>query len=575
MENKFENFFEVKFKKDEYHIVTANTSFYQFLGERLYHTFDMLMPEEDKSLLKCKIQEKILNQCFILHIFDKDKSVHEMVSCLMECDETGNVLIRMAELDSLYCEDNRLKEEVQDYMALLSQFDGTYFVYETSSQILTCFQFKPDKKVLASFTLEEAYEKVLKKLDEKGVHKAACILSDIREGMRNFRYCMNVKGVFHDGPLTEMEICGTAVYQDGIHTKTVGNIVRAGIVNRMEAVRRDQLTGLILKEDITNLARNQIDVLKKKTIIAIIDIDDFKDVNDNFGHMKGDEVLRKCAAIIMEEVEGLGSAGRIGGDEFFIVLDYMEDKEELRSLLRSIKNGILNAYSVERDGFSISTSIGCACYPEDVDNFNNLFTLADYLLYRAKNKGKNRYIIYNMEKHGTVEEILSQGIQNIGISSRRGMNKAEIVCRIADQVLEGDNYPVKNIFNDIVDYFGVERIVLYSLDEKKVLFQCGNNLMSQEQIESTSDYIVDESLQKLYDKGVLIVNNIKMIENVSMDAYKKLEKQGVLSFMHHEITGKNERKYLISYESVIIRNTWNMEDMQFFRLFDRIFARCL
>lgn len=575
MDNRTDNFLEVKFKRKTYDIVSANTSFYQFLGERLYNTFEMLIPKEDKDILEAQIQEENFGQGFILHVSDQEGIYHEMAVCIKEWDVTDVITLQLTEISSLYHDNNYLKSEISDYTELLSQFNSIYYIYDRKTDELTWFQFKPNKNVIANMTLDKWYEKVKESLAESEKRKIDGLLSDFRNGIRSFNYYIAEADFFNMNSEKGIEICGTSIYDNGVHVKTIGNFTRSGAGPVKEAVRRDQLTGLILKEDITNYAKKRIDLLGEKTCIAIIDIDEFKSINDNFGHMKGDEVLRKCASIIAEEVEGFGNAGRIGGDEFFIVLDYLENKEDLRSLLRSIKNSILSAYSVEKDGFRISTSIGCAEYSDDTDSFNTLFLLADYLLYRAKNKGKNRYIIYNQEKHGTVEEILNQGIDNIGISSRKGLSKSEIICKIADQIFGGGVYPVENIFNDIVDYFGVERIVLYSKDCKQVLFQCGNKLMSEEQIKNTCQYIVDENLQKLYDKGVLVVNNVKMFDTSNHELYEKLQEQGVLSFMHHEITGKNNEKFIVSYESVVIRNTWNTEDMHFFRILDHILAKCL
>lgn len=573
MGNTIENIFEVCINKDR-QVVTANTSFYQFLGSRLYDSFDMLIQEDDNELLEKKIQGKKLDESFILHLSDVGGMYHEMASWLIECDD-DHVVLQMEELDRLYHENNQLKSDVENYESLLSQFESIYFVYEKESDAITCFRFKPEKYVFVNISLQEAGERAQDGLADSEQSKVANVVSDIRNGIRSFHHYIVGKDFIFGDRNKGVEVCGRAIYHNGDHIRTIGNISRPGSSIMHENVRRDQLTGLILKEDITNLAKNHIDVLKKPAMIAIIDIDDFKSVNDNFGHMKGDEVLRKCAAIIHNEVEGFGKAGRIGGDEFFVIIDGMDDREGLRSLFRSIKNNISNAYSEEKDGFSISTSIGCASYPADVDTFENLFMLADYMLYRAKSKGKNRYIMYTPLKHPPVEDILNEGIENIGISSRKGMSKSEVACKLADQVLHSEGYPLENVFNDIVDYFGVERIVLYSLEDKKVLYQCGNKLMKTDIIDATKDYIVDESLKKLYDKGVLVINNIKKLENTAHDAYEKLEKQGVLSFMHHEFVGKDNKKYVISYESVIIRNTWNTEDMHYFRIFDHILARCV
>ena len=81
-----------------------------------------------------------------------------------------------------------------------------------------------------------------------------------------------------------------------------------------------------------------------KVTIAIIDIDDFKSVNDTYGHMFGDEVLRDVAGILKNTVGRNGLCGRIGGDEMFIVMEHLEDDESIRTVFRTIKNNVSWSY---------------------------------------------------------------------------------------------------------------------------------------------------------------------------------------------------------------------------------------
>ncbi len=570
MNKQWESIYELRYKCSNYDIVTANTEFYKFLGERLYFTFDSILLEDSRKLLKKKEEECAFNQLFVLDVSSEEGEFLPMVCYLVQQDNKEQMELHMIEISRLFEEYCSLSLDVKEKDILLSQFDCVYFDYERDTDRITFYQPGTVKKLSDTQKLQEWQEEKLAEMNAESHDKILKFVADLRNGIRNFYQCFTDKSSGKNVIVT-----GTALYSDGVHVKTVGNFGSANTRMSEEMVRRDQLTGLFLKEDITNYGKKRIDILKQKTAMAIIDIDDFKSVNDNFGHSKGDEVLRKCAAIVMEQVEGIGKAGRIGGDEFYIVFDGYEDKEQLRIVLRSIKNNIASAYSDSADGFHLTVSIGVSAYPEDTDNFDDLFHLADYLLYRAKSKGKNRYIFYKLEKHGTVEEILQSGIQNIGISSRKGMEKGEVVCKIADMMLSGEGYPLDNIFNDIVDCFGVERIVLYNRTDMEVVVQCGNKLLEKDIIADTISYIVDENLKKMYDKGVLVVNNIKTFKEKNPQIYEKLCQQEVLSFMHHEITGKSGREYVISYESVVIRNTWNSDDMYFFRIFDHILKQCL
>lgn len=305
--------------------------------------------------------------------------------------------------------------------------------------------------------------------------------------------------------------------------------------------------------------------------MAIIDIDDFKLVNDNFGHAKGDEVLKRCAAIIEKQVEGFGKAGRIGGDEFFIVFDNFEDKERLKFVLRGIKNMVYAAYNEGSDGFCVTTSIGVSVFPEDLDgNYDIMFKLADCLLYRAKQKGKNRYIIYDPAKHGDVEELLESGVKNASFIGGRAMEKSEVICKIANKIICGEEFELEQILNDVMNYFGIDRITIYNKTDRSVVMQCGKDLLSPELLEETIDYIYDKKVESAYDNGIMLISHTVYFDMKSSCAYDLLCKQGVLSVMHHEVKAKSGKTFIISYEMTVMGVTWNESDSQYFRILDKV-----
>lgn len=575
MKEKKDVFFEVKVNTVTFDIVTGSMDFYEFLADKLYYKFDLTVEEGQREFFREKIKEAHKGDCFSTCIYDKQGNLSEMMVYVKSVEEGENVTLQFSEMSHIYEELMKFQLESVTSRMILAQLGNCYYTYERDEDRITCVTMNPTYEIIFMKRIEDWIIQVKEK-NENGISEMNNFVEDLRGGIRNFKYVIPGKFFFDDFD-NDVVVCGSAMYTDGVYIRTVGYISEVNGGYASETIRRDQLTGLILKEDITNIAKKKIDVLKRPTSIAIIDIDDFKNVNDNFGHMKGDEVLRYCASIIDEAVTGYGSAGRIGGDEFFIVLDYMAQDDGMRNILRSIKNSIGSAYSEEKDGFKITTSIGCASYPIDVGSFNELFLLADFMLYRAKDKGKNRYILYDYEKHGSVEDILNNGIKNsnMGISSRKGMSKSEIICKIADKMITGEGYPIKSIFNEVVDYFGVERIILYSLDSQEVVLQCGNKTLDENVLNETKDYILDEQLHKMYNEGVLVINNIKIFDTENHYIYEKLKKQRVLSFMHHKIIGKNNERFVVSYESVIVRNTWSEEDMHFFRILDHILAGCL
>ncbi|MEK6264869.1 MAG: GGDEF domain-containing protein [Clostridium sp.] len=132
--------------------------------------------------------------------------------------------------------------------------------------------------------------------------------------------------------------------------------------------------------------------------ILFCDIDHFKQVNDTYGHIKGDLVLREVAKIIRESTNGNEGIFRYGGEEFVILLDNYSGKEGF-NIAEKIRLKICNSNVIKSYcNFEIVTiSIGLAVYPYDGVNIDTLINKADKAMYQVKKSGRNRCKIYNSE----------------------------------------------------------------------------------------------------------------------------------------------------------------------------------
>ena len=167
----------------------------------------------------------------------------------------------------------------------------------------------------------------------------------------------------------------------------------------------DPLTGLISRAYILDFAKSLINENIPFTF-AMLDLDNFKFINDTYGHTAGDEVLRNVSAQLMEYMDGFGVAGRCGGDEFlFIDLKdriYDEKKTFFNELYTDCKV-LRRNYELDVCSPFVTGTIGCATFPDDTSDYDELFQMIDKTLYRGKSKGRNCYIIYLEEKHKDIE----------------------------------------------------------------------------------------------------------------------------------------------------------------------------
>ena len=574
MDKQYSYCYEVRINTTDYNYVTANGLFYDFRGEKLlYSTFDSLLSDASLKKLAEQISSKSYGKIFIMDVLSRDNVQCPMVCYLEPTDTENHVNIFMIEAEKMSDRYLALGEKQQVSNALLSQFDSVYFTYNRSDSSIVFYRYIEGREhVLLDSDIDGWNRKAAQALSEESEDELAMFDSYLKNGIRTF-----TGAFFNKSGEKNIHYVGTAIYDEDIHVKTVGNIGSTKIKPTNSQVRRDQLTGLILKEDITTYCKKLIANNEKKVALAIIDLDNFKNVNDHFGHAMGDTVLKKCAAILDGEAGDYGKAGRIGGDEFLVVFDNFTVIEEIKNILRGIKNNVYQAYKEERDGFYVSTSIGCAIFPDDVDNYDTLFELADHLLYRAKHKGKNRYIIYEKDKHGSVEDVLREDDEEkLGVAGKRGLTKSEAVCRIIDFDISGQEYALESILHDIMEYFRIERIVVYNKTDRKIELQRGITLSSDEESRSVIDYLYDSDLEQFYNDNIMVINNIKMFQTKKCDQiYKSMMEQSIFSLMQHVITGKSGKVYVISYEMITKTIAWSMEDMYLYRLLDTIFAKRL
>ena len=153
----------------------------------------------------------------------------------------------------------------------------------------------------------------------------------------------------------------------------------------------DVLSGLPNRGRVRQLlgdALRQATVSNAPCAIMFLDLDGFKPVNDTFGHPKGDAVLQAVAKRLCEQVGQDGHVGRMGGDEFAIVLPDAQSRQKVEALADSIIRSVAEPYMIDQTEIRIGVSIGCAFGPIDGATVDDLILKADLALYQAKDAGR-------------------------------------------------------------------------------------------------------------------------------------------------------------------------------------------
>jgi tRNA (guanine37-N1)-methyltransferase len=318
----------------------------------------------------------------------------------------------------------------------------------------------------------------------------------------------------------------------------------------------DPGTGLLNKRAIEMYARSLIESRPEYDVaIAVIDIDDFKDVNDTYGHQFGDDVITTVAHILQETVRDRGIAGRIGGDEFFIVLKGVPSWDDRKNILRGLRMNIEKAYKGKKGDFAATCSMGCASYPEDADNYDDLFMLADRLLYLAKEKGKNRYVLYQDELHH--EYAWSRSRKSLKSVDMVNADKLEVINRVVDELYSNPGLTLSQICDIFAPSFELDDVSIYKAGDwsrDSVWGHCGDH-------DFDGAYMGQEDYQSCFDKdNVFAVSNYVMLSERCPAMRDAVRNDSISSTVHYRVVKDGDVKGVIAFNRTHSSKKWASSD---------------
>lgn len=183
----------------------------------------------------------------------------------------------------------------------------------------------------------------------------------------------------------------------------------------------DPLTGLpnrALFNDRLTQAMLHADRSGEQVALLFLDLDNFKHINDTFGHSEGDELLRQVARRLQSVVRQEDTVSRLGGDEFTIILEDLRHEEIAARVADEILQLSTQPYKLQSREFYVSPSIGIALYPQDGDDVQSLLMSADAAMYRAKENGRNNYQYFNKDISVAAQEQMALGMLLRGALAR-------------------------------------------------------------------------------------------------------------------------------------------------------------
>ena len=233
---------------------------------------------------------------------------------------------------------------------------------------------------------------------DQSVFKEFC--TSLHIGKSSFSY--EFRFLNKSGEYEWCHINGSSFCEDkGLPNKVFGRIINVDTQKRkLDRLRfkaqRDLMTNVYNKKTTSDKINDTITKGKKyeRHALLVIDIDDFKHVNDTYGHLQGDRVLTTIVSNMVNNFREDDIVGRIGGDEFVVLMKNVSGREQIVQKAEAICKIFNRTYQYNEEKLQVSCSIGIAVYPMDGTSYDELMEHADLALYEVKSDGKNSYMLY-------------------------------------------------------------------------------------------------------------------------------------------------------------------------------------
>ncbi len=324
----------------------------------------------------------------------------------------------------------------------------------------------------------------------------------------------------------------------------------------------DGLTKVLGREYIIGFAHH---LIKEKTpfTLCLCDIDNFKNVNDFYGHMVGDDVLVGFSKELIRTIGNKGVIGRYGGDEFMVILPNINDYDTVWDVCHAINVNVAKLTFEAIPDLNITLTTGISRYPIDALSYDELLLTSDKALYRGKSKGRNCFIIYLASKH-----------ENIEIKERTDtiFNTMEMISKLFD-IAESKRDVLVNI-QKIVQYLSTYLAVDYiSLEaDNEVVFSCVHPQSEKKDFGIIEKDLLKEQMNSI---GLVYVNSRRNIMEVhSSKLFKRMKETEVYSLAATRVD-----MYGIDYGILVIKsiNTriWQLNELDLIIIATRLISMIL
>ncbi|KAB1438621.1 GGDEF domain-containing protein [Candidatus Galacturonibacter soehngenii] len=554
----------------------GNKSLYTLIGNDLFYSiYKVVLPSDRTRLSECIHNISITKSVTdIFSILYSDNEYHHMLLNFTYIKNNKLIKIEFQYLSDIINEHSKLEFDLIKYRTLFTLVGDKIFEYQPETNHFKFYWINEKQNILlfnGDLTIWKDDMMKQERIAREDLSVFLEFCQSLVESMKNFEYQISCS-ILSNGEIFETtKLKGITLKDHNDKKIVIGVCLPFNTIHNtkenhfIDNLYKDELTGLLNKREIKSYAQNLLRQQPDHNIyLFIMDLDNFKQCNDMFGHMFGDEILKAVSTILKNTIQQHGVAGRIGGDEFLVILEDVDSEKLLRNMLRSIRANIQWLYKEKLAAFQLGCSMGVACYPKDASDYDTLFKLADYSLYLAKNKGKSRYIIYDSKLHGLVN---CNGNDNSILTQNIPFQTTVTLLDVQKKIflLYTKGKPViPEIFQVIKEFYKLHNIVIYipNLSYADVDSLNSNTLVYMPMM------FYEDYLSQFIETSTYCVTNIKNIEFTYSKIYHYFSNLSSTSYFqclmiepsNHQING------IISYEHSSVHYSWSNDTRQLLAL---------
>ncbi|MBC5679412.1 sensor domain-containing diguanylate cyclase [Lachnospira hominis (ex Liu et al. 2021)] len=573
---------------DKYNIFVSNKSFTSYLGSEELRSFkitDYIHPDDVESFKKFVEDKSFTGGEEVFRLKKKNNGWHYNVVRIHTekgmVENRRNIGVEIIDIDESVGDYETAMDSLSRVRLLMSLTDEFAFIYDKATNMFKMFKYdRFNRIILYDMDIDQWKREMLSKSYVKYDEKA--MLDTLVLNMKTYADSFSIK--MNCAIRTQSDIFEAVRFIGTVHNESSGNKIIVGRVVSDESVghastameimnelQYDSLTGVYNKKTITEYAKKRISEEKEKRIvIAILDVDHFKSVNDTFGHLYGDKVLARVGGRLKEIVGEDGVIGRIGGDEFMIVFNGLDDDQVLRGMLRAIRTQIKWEFAEDFENLSITCSIGASIFPVNGRDYEDLFKKADCCLYIAKEKGRDRYVFFRDEMHrASYEAMLNQNQLN-AMKNPREIRELKNVASFMENAMTDSRKAILDAMRHMKDTFGIDNINIYYGEGMKKVYSFGSDIPEAKD----AMYVFSEEFQKLMGENerFLQIGFADTFSDITPDFCGRMKAERIASTIQCYIGDKRNIKGLVTFNKCREASQWANYEIDCARIFAAVLS---